>query len=67
MVYAHGLLYAEWLDVFGESRSLTASVTVLATATMEGSGFITGMLIARFGERSCCLVGGMLACVRSSL
>jgi len=59
--YAQGLLFAEWLDVFGESRAKTASVGTLSTAVMEGSGVITGMLIARFGERKCCAVGGLLA------
>ena len=61
VVYAHGLLVAEWLDTFHESRSLTASVSTLGTATMEGSGVITGLLIARFGEQRCCVAGGLVA------
>ena len=61
VVYAQGLLFAEWLDVFGESRAKTASVGTLATSVMEGSGVVAGMLIARFGERPCCLLGGLLA------
>lgn len=61
VIYAQGSLFAEWLDAFGESRAKTASVGTLATSVMEGSGVLSGMLIARFGERPCCLVGGLTA------
>ena len=61
VIYAQGSLFAEWLDVFGESRAKTASVGTLATSVMEGSGVISGVLIARFGERPCCLAGGLAA------
>lgn len=61
MVYAQGLLFAEWIDVFGESRSVTASVGTLATAVMEGAGVLTGALIARYGEQRCCFAGGVIA------
>ena len=60
VIYAQGSLFAEWLDVFGESRAKTSSVGTLATSVMEGSGLLSGVLIARFGERPCCLVGGVL-------
>ena len=46
VIYAQGSLFAEWLDVFGESRAKTASVGTLATSVMEGSGVISGVLIA---------------------
>jgi len=61
VVYAQGALFAEWLDAFGESRAKTASVGTLATSMMEASGVFSGIMIAKFGERPCCLVGGLTA------
>eukprot|EP01047_Picozoa_sp_COSAG01_P012427 COSAG01_NODE_560_length_15462_cov_18.361192_12_plen_518_part_00 len=61
VVYAQGLLFAEWLDVFGESRAMTAGVGTTGTCVMELGGAAVGALIARYGERRCCLGGGVLA------
>eukprot|EP01052_Picozoa_sp_SAG31_P020428 SAG31_NODE_1535_length_7971_cov_7.118438_5_plen_287_part_00 len=36
-------------------------MTVLATAVMEGSGYLSGTLITRFDERRCCFGGGLIA------
>ena len=61
VVYAQGLLFSAWLDVFGASRAATSSVGTVATAVMEGGGVVSGMLITKFGEQRCCFVGGLLA------
>ena len=58
VVYAQGLLFSAWLDVFGASRAATSSVGTVATAVMEGGGVVSGMLITKFGEQRCCFVGG---------
>ncbi|CAG2251861.1 SLC16A14 [Mytilus edulis] len=61
MLFTLGILYIEFLDEFKEGKGKTAWITSLIPGTMLTVGPITGALTNRFGCRSVCILGALVA------
>ncbi|XP_063426022.1 monocarboxylate transporter 12-like [Mytilus trossulus] len=61
MLFTLGILYIEFLDEFKEGKGKTAWITSLIPGTMLTVGPITGALTNRFGCRSVCILGALIA------
>ncbi|XP_055537134.1 uncharacterized protein LOC129725383 isoform X3 [Wyeomyia smithii] len=59
--FSFGLMYTEWLDYFGESKSKTAWVGSLFIAVPLLSGPIMSNLVDRYGCRKMTILGGFVA------
>lgn len=61
--YAFGALYVDLLDEFGGSRAATAAVGGICAGVMDLGAVGAGLFMGRWGERRCCLAGGVLSAV----
>ncbi|XP_059173668.1 uncharacterized protein LOC131954120 [Physella acuta] len=60
--YCFGVLYAELLEQFGESRSKTSLVGSIFFGVAMILGPFSSALTTRFGSRTMTITGGLLAC-----
>ncbi|XP_058465546.1 monocarboxylate transporter 14 isoform X2 [Malaya genurostris] len=61
--FSFGLMYTEWLDYFGESKSKTAWVGSLFISVPLLSGPIMSNLVDRYGCRKMTMLGGFIATI----
>ncbi|XP_052104355.1 monocarboxylate transporter 12-like isoform X2 [Mytilus californianus] len=61
VLFTLGVLYIEFLDEFEKGKGKTAWITSLIPGTMLTVGPITGALTNRFGCRSMCILGALVA------
>lgn len=61
--YAFGALYVDLLEEFGGSRAATAAVGGIGVGIMDLGAIGAGLVMARVGERRCCLMGAVLTSI----
>lgn len=61
ITFSFGVLFVEFLEYFGESKSKTAWIGSLFMAMPLLSGPVASFLTDRYGCRKCCIVGGLLS------
>jgi MFS family permease len=61
--YAFGALFVDLLEDFGGSRGATAAVGGICVGIMDLGAVGAGLVMARVGERRCCLMGAVLTSI----